>query len=116
MGKMANTVQAKSKARDTSVFHSGLIRILVMEKLKKINLTWKQFLVSANIQLEIDSTPQSRVKIPFLASSVSQEETSKKRKNKPIPKKNKFLRKLNKKRGKSITPHRENFHLILHLN
>jgi hypothetical protein len=36
MGKMADKVQAKSKAMDTSVFHSGLIRMFVMEELKKI--------------------------------------------------------------------------------
>ena len=29
--KMVDRVQAKSKAVDTSVFHSGLIKILVME-------------------------------------------------------------------------------------
>jgi hypothetical protein len=31
MGKMSDRVQAKSKAVDTSVFHSGLIRMLVLE-------------------------------------------------------------------------------------
>jgi hypothetical protein len=41
MGKMADRVQAKSKAVDTSVFHYGLIRMLVMEELKKINLSWE---------------------------------------------------------------------------
>jgi hypothetical protein len=49
MGKMVDRVQAKSKAVDTSVFHSGLIRMLVMEELKKINLTWEQFIVSTNL-------------------------------------------------------------------
>jgi hypothetical protein len=61
MGKMDDRVQAKSKALDTSVFHSGLIRMLVMEELKKINLSWEQFIVSANLQLDIASTPQSRM-------------------------------------------------------
>jgi hypothetical protein len=84
MGKMVDRVQAKSKAVDTSVFHSGLIRMLVMEELKKINLTWEQFIVSANLQLDVASTPQSRVQIPFPASSVAQVETSKKRKGKHI--------------------------------
>jgi len=39
MGKIDDRVQAKSKAVDTSVFHSGLNRMLVMEELKKRNLT-----------------------------------------------------------------------------
>jgi hypothetical protein len=84
MGKMVDRVQAKSKAVDTSVFHSGLIRMLVMEELKKINLTWEKFIVSANLQLDVAPTPQSRVQSPFPASSVSQTETRKKRKGKHI--------------------------------
>jgi hypothetical protein len=38
IGEMADRVQAKSKAMDTSVFHSGLIKMLVMEELKKKNI------------------------------------------------------------------------------
>jgi hypothetical protein len=83
MGKMSDRVQAKSKAVDTSVFHSGLIRMLVMEELKKMNISWEQFIVSANMQLDIASTPQSRMQIPFPSSSVSPTRTSKKRKIKP---------------------------------
>jgi hypothetical protein len=84
MGKMVDRVQAKSKVVDTSVFHLGLIRMLVMEELKKINLTWEQFIVSANLQLDVAPTPQSRVQSPLPASSVAQIETSKKRKGKHI--------------------------------
>jgi hypothetical protein len=84
MEKIDDRVQAKSKAVDTSVFHSGLIRMIIMEELKKINLTWEKFIVSANLQLDVASTPQSRVQIPFPASSVSQVETRKRRKRKPI--------------------------------
>jgi hypothetical protein len=83
MGKMYDRVQAKSKAVDTSVFHSGLIRMLVMEELKKMNISWEQFIVSANMQLDIASTPQSRMQIPFPSSSVSPIGTRKKRKRKP---------------------------------
>jgi hypothetical protein len=35
IGKMVDRVQAKSKEVDTSVFHSGLIKMLVIEDLKK---------------------------------------------------------------------------------
>ena len=38
IGKMVDRFQAKSKAVDTSVFHSWLTKILVMEELKKKNI------------------------------------------------------------------------------
>jgi hypothetical protein len=38
IGKMVDRVQAKSKQVDTSVFHSGLIKMLVMEELRKTNI------------------------------------------------------------------------------
>ena len=37
IGKMFDKVQSKSKKVDTSVFHSGLIKMLVMEDLRKTN-------------------------------------------------------------------------------
>jgi hypothetical protein len=37
IGKMVDRVQYKSKQVDTSVFHSVLIKMLVMEELKKTN-------------------------------------------------------------------------------
>jgi hypothetical protein len=71
MGKMDDRVQSKSKDVDTSVFHSGLIRMLVMEELKKRNLSWEEFIVSSNLQLDIASTPQSRMQSPLPTNSVS---------------------------------------------
>jgi hypothetical protein len=38
IGKIANKVQAKSKAVDTSVFHLVLIKMLVMEDFNKRNM------------------------------------------------------------------------------
>jgi len=35
---MSDRVQAKSKKVDTSVFHSDLIKMLVLEELKKTNI------------------------------------------------------------------------------
>jgi hypothetical protein len=84
MGKMSDRVQAKSKAVDTSVFHSGLIRMLVMEELKKRNIPWEQFIISAHMQLDIASTPQSKMQSPFPSTSVAPAGTSRKRKRKAI--------------------------------
>jgi hypothetical protein len=71
MGEMVDRVQSKSKAMDTSVFHSGLIRMFVMEDLKKRNIAWENFIASANLQLNIAPTPQSKVHNPLLIDSVS---------------------------------------------
>jgi hypothetical protein len=86
MGKMVDRVQAKSKAVDTSVFHSGMIRMLFMEELKKRNIAWEKFIASANLQLNVAPTPQSKIQIPFPTDSVSHIETRKKRKGKHIAK------------------------------
>jgi hypothetical protein len=86
MGKMVDRVQAKSKAVDTSVFHSGLIRMLVMEELKKRNIAWEKFIASAHLQLNVAPTPQSKVQSPLQDDSVVHTETRKKRKGKHIAK------------------------------
>jgi hypothetical protein len=54
---MDNKVQAKSKQVDTSVFHSGLIKILVMEELRKKNKDWETFNTSSHFQLNVSPTP-----------------------------------------------------------
>jgi hypothetical protein len=38
---VADRVKDKSKAGYTSVFHSGMIKMLVMEELKKKNIDWE---------------------------------------------------------------------------
>jgi hypothetical protein len=65
--------------------------MLVMEELKKRNLSWEKFIVSANLQLDIASTPQSMMHSPFPASSIAQEEKSKRKRkhisqDKEVPK------------------------------
>ena len=57
IGKMSDKVQAKSKQVDTSVIHSGLIKLLVMEELRKTNIDWETFLTSSHFQLDISPTP-----------------------------------------------------------
>jgi hypothetical protein len=46
---MFDRVQDKSKAVDTSIFHSGLISMLVIEELNKRNMNWEQFIVSTHM-------------------------------------------------------------------
>jgi hypothetical protein len=82
MEKMSDRVQAKSKAVDTSVFHYGLIRMLIMEELRKRNITWEKFIVSTHMKLDIESTPQSKIQSPFPSTSTSLVGTNKKIKSK----------------------------------
>jgi hypothetical protein len=58
IGKMSDRVQAKSKQVDTSVFHSGLIKMLVLEELKKTNTDWEVFLAASGFQPDVAHTPQ----------------------------------------------------------
>jgi len=48
IGKMSDMVQAKSKEFDTHVFHSRLIKMLVMDELRKRNMEWEEFITSSN--------------------------------------------------------------------
>jgi hypothetical protein len=80
IGKMSDRVQAKSKQVDTSVFHSGLIKMLVLEELKKTNTDWDAFLVASGFQPDVAHTPQSKRQTPIPAEKTVHSESSKKRK------------------------------------
>ena len=56
---MSYRVQSKSKAVDTSIFHSGLIRMLVSEELKKMNISREHFITVAHMKLDIATIHQS---------------------------------------------------------
>jgi hypothetical protein len=84
MGKMSDRFQAKSKVVDTSVFHYGLIKMLVMEELKKRIIPFEQFIVSTHMNVDIALTPQSKMQSPLPYTSDAPEGTRKKRKNKGI--------------------------------
>lgn len=101
---------------DTCVFHLGMIKMLVMEELKKRNITWEQFIAFANLQLDVAPTPQSKVQSPLPTGSVAHIETSKKRKGKHIAKDKEVPKEVEEEeRGAHHSPQRE-FHLSLHLN
>jgi hypothetical protein len=84
--KMDVRVQTKSKAMETSVFYSWLIKMLVMEELKKKNIDWDQFIAFAHLKLNVSPTPKSKVHSPLQADKNVQTETSRKRKRKDIAK------------------------------
>jgi hypothetical protein len=57
IGKMSDMVQSKSKAVDTRIFHFGLIRMLVVEELRKKNISWEHFITATHMKLDIETTP-----------------------------------------------------------
>jgi hypothetical protein len=80
IGKMSNMIQAKSKDVDSSLFHSGLIRMLVSEELVKKEILWEHFVVNSHFKLDLAPTPQSQRASPFSPTSTSKVGTSRKRK------------------------------------
>jgi hypothetical protein len=61
IGKLVDRVQAKSKHVDSSLFHSGLIRMLVSEELGKKEISWENFLVTSHFNMDPRPTPQSQI-------------------------------------------------------
>jgi hypothetical protein len=80
LGKMLDRVEAKSKKVDTSVFHFGMLKILVLEELKKTNTYWDSFLVASGFQPDVVHTPQSKRQTPIFVEKTVHSESSKKRK------------------------------------
>jgi hypothetical protein len=54
---MSDRVQAKSKDVDSSLFHSGLIRMLVFEELGKKKISRENFLVTSHFKMDPTPTP-----------------------------------------------------------
>jgi hypothetical protein len=84
IGKMSDRVQSKSKAVDTSIFHSGLIRMLVSEELGKKDISWEHFIIASHMKLDIAATPQSQIASPLPSTSAAKAGTSKKRKSRVL--------------------------------
>jgi hypothetical protein len=80
IGKMSNRIQAKSKDVDSSLFHFGLIRMLVSEELGKKEISWEHFVVTYNFRLDLAPTPQSQKASPLSPTSATKTGTSRKRK------------------------------------
>jgi hypothetical protein len=57
---MSYRVQDKSKQVHTSVFHLGLIKMIVLEQLKKTNTDSEVFLAASCFHPDIAHTPQSK--------------------------------------------------------
>jgi hypothetical protein len=80
IGKMSNRIQDKSKYVDSSLFHSGLIRILVYEELGNKGISWEHFVVTSHFNLDLAPTPQSQRESYLSPTSDTKAGTSRKRK------------------------------------
>ena len=63
---MFDKVQAKPIASSPTLFHSSLIKLLVLEELSKTGKTWESFLTSNNYEV-ISSSPKRptpKIKMP----------------------------------------------------
>ena len=60
------------------IFHFGLIKLLVLEELKKTNRDWNTFLFLANYDPEIMATPSKRIS-PIMKEKETPIESSKQR-------------------------------------
>jgi len=78
IGDMLDGIQSKSKDVNTSLFHSGLIRMLVSEELGKQEISWEHFFVSSHFKLDLASTPQSQNASPLSSTIVVKLGTSRK--------------------------------------
>jgi hypothetical protein len=52
LGKMADIVQIRKEQGDASLFHFYLIKLLVLEELRKRNQDWESFLISSSIPVD----------------------------------------------------------------
>ena len=64
---MSDKVQAKPIASSPSLFHSSLIKLLVLEELSKIGKTWESFLTSNHYEVTSPSPKRPTPKIKRLA-------------------------------------------------
>jgi hypothetical protein len=80
MGKMSDIIQAKSKDVDSSLFHSGLIKMLVSQELGKKEISWDHFVVTSHFNLDLAPTPQSKKASPLSPTSSTKAGTGRKRK------------------------------------
>jgi len=58
LSKMCDKVQLRKEDSETSLFHHGLIKLLVLDGLQKIDRDWNSFIFMAGFQSKTGLTPQ----------------------------------------------------------
>jgi hypothetical protein len=81
LGKMVDKVQAKSKQVEPSLFHFSLIKLLVLEELKKTNREWSYFLSTSGFCVETTSSPPSKGSTPSTSAKATSNSLKRKKGN-----------------------------------
>jgi hypothetical protein len=84
IGKILDRVQDKSKDVDSSLFHSGLIRMLVSEELGKKEISWEIFVVTSHFKMDPIPTPQSQIVVPSTSTSTKASINKKRKGRAPV--------------------------------
>ena len=58
---MAKVVEKHAKDKLTSLFHCGLIKIIITYELQKQNLTWQEFIIHNQFE-ELEELPKENLK------------------------------------------------------
>ena len=53
LAKMSDKVQDKKEGNETSLFHHGLIKILVLEELKRLGRGWSSFFFISGFEVDV---------------------------------------------------------------
>ena len=69
---MSDKFQARPESSETSIFHHGLTKILVLEELKKLNRDWATFLFLSGYEVDV-LNPKKRPKSNTNPSSKNDE-------------------------------------------
>ena len=71
--KMSDKVQIETEGNETSLFHHGLIKLLVLEELKRLDRDWNFFLFMSGFEVD-DVTPKRAFKPRNISSPIVAEE------------------------------------------
>ena len=66
---MSDKFQIKTKGSETSLFHHGLIKLLVLEELRRLERDWNSFLFMSGYEIDV-ATPKKASK-PRTTSSAT---------------------------------------------
>ena len=61
LSKMAKAIQRHAKDKMTSLFHYGVIKIIITHELQKQNMTWQEFLIHNQFE-EQEELPEEGLK------------------------------------------------------
>ena len=83
LGKMSYNVKIKIEGNETSLFHHGLIKLLVLEELRRLDTDWTSFLFMSGYEIDV-VTPKKASKPRTTPSPVVKEEVEEENRSSPL--------------------------------